>query len=108
MVLLCSGISIIWSSVDGILLILFWSWSLKGKLFPPSQASFLKSTVALAWIYSLILWIYYAIVEEFLTTIAHICAVILGILIGYILTTLTFSDLPEISTQEREALVPSY
>jgi hypothetical protein len=94
MFVLCSGISIVWSAVDGVILVLFYEFQLKQSLFETSDAHFLFLSLCVAWIYSLILWIYYAATDDLLTTIAHLCALLLGLLIGKILIVTSFSDLP--------------
>jgi hypothetical protein len=94
MFVLCSGISIVWSAVDGVIIVLFYEFQLKLRLFESSDAHFLFLSLCFAWLYSLILWIYYATTDDFLTTIAHLCALLLGLLIGKILIFFSFSDLP--------------
>lgn len=56
-------------------------------------------TLILSLLYDFSLWIYYAIVSDLLTTIAHICAIILGLLIAIIFHCITKSIVEESTTQ---------
>lgn len=75
----CVGISIIWSANVGIILIIAkYERLLQERIFTPKgcvqYCSLLPFTST---------WMYYALTEPFLTTLAHICALLLGLLIGH-------------------------
>jgi hypothetical protein len=69
----CVGISVVWSAQCSFSLLLF--------LFlqnPFSKKSLFASTL-ISTSLSLALWIYYLIVSDLITTIAHICSIVLGL-----------------------------
>ena len=73
----CVGVSVVWSAQMGIL-IHFRNFRSGSSLDSNSWSSL--------WYYfsltsGLIAWIYYAVIEEPITTVAHICALIMGVLV---------------------------
>ena len=87
MIVQCQGVSIVWSALWGYNPLTYYKL-LDIYDYSNSIKSFISITLAVSCLYSVILWVYYAIVEEALTTIAHLCALILGIIIAYILNPL--------------------
>ena len=87
MIVKCQGVSIVWSALCGYNPLTYYKL-LDIYDYSKSTQSFISITLAISCLYSVILWVYYAVVEEALTTIAHLCALILGIAIAYILNPL--------------------
>jgi hypothetical protein len=79
----CTGISIVWSAICGFNIMLYFTLE---RMIGNDGSAILKYgieiTLVLFCIYCLVLWVYYAVVEVFLTTIAHACALVLGLSIG--------------------------
>lgn len=72
----------------------------------------LRCATAVSLVMCTAAWIYYAITEDGLTTVAHICAVVLGVLLGSAFThavkyrgrqTTTYTDI-HAEVSERRAL----
>ena len=90
----CVGISIVWSANVGVIVIILkYLWSQSQSLLSlsearPSRYSFnFKSSGAVVAVVVVLTpcvtaWLYYAVVEEALTTLAHLCALLLGVIIG--------------------------
>jgi len=81
----CTGISIIWSAIDAINVLLFYQYNIKLMLYSKETLIFLDVALITSLLYSLALWIYYGITAAIIDTIAHICSILLGLLIGGIL-----------------------
>jgi inner membrane protein involved in colicin E2 resistance len=70
------GISVVWSAMIG--------YSAMGAyFFVPLSSILFTVSFAIAVLAALAVWIYYAVVEDLLTTIAHLYAVVLGVIIGF-------------------------
>lgn len=95
----------IWSALDGFNLYLYVNWQRGKRLFKPQADNILTYTLAIAWIYSIILWIYYTVTADALTTIAHLCALVLGIVVGKLLNVTAFRELVLISREENQNLL---
>lgn len=54
----------------------------KKDLYDPDHLPFLWVLISATWVYSLALWIYYAMNEDIITTVAHVLAILLGAGIG--------------------------
>lgn len=78
----CVGISVVWSAQCGFSLLKF--------LFLPNLFSKkkLSAAVLVSISLSLALWIYYLIASDLITTIAHICSIVLGVALFILLRML--------------------
>ena len=74
----CSGISIVWSAQIG------FCWSFRSSYFPSSENVLLRLLLGTSTLLDCGLWIYYYVIADQLTSIAHGCAVLLGILLAWI------------------------
>ena len=75
----CSGISIVWSALCGFNIFLYLR--IKHRYTDNlGHNQYLHIAMVLSTVYSTIAWVYYAIVSDALTTIAHICAILLGVI----------------------------
>lgn len=75
------GISVIWSSMEGYLV--YACYYLKAFSFDPNNLHFSFSIYfSISTIYSIFLWLFYCLVENFLTNLAHLCAILLGLIIS--------------------------
>ena len=79
----CFGVSIVWSALCSFVV---YSYTV---IFQPrctgidsNDSSNIKVSVFLSVLFSIILWTYYAFVEDFITSLAHFCAVMLGLVSG--------------------------
>lgn len=86
----CVGVSIIWCATLGwILMLLRYTMNSKNKVFNPNNTKRRKYSINAAMIAigadSLAI-LYYGIVAEAITTVAHVCAVLLGIVLWYLLS----------------------
>ena len=76
----CSGISIIWSAQIG------FCWSFRSAYHSPSSSETIRLhlLVGISSVLDCGLWIYYSVIADQLTTLAHGCAVLLGMLLARI------------------------
>ena len=93
----CTGISIVWSSLIG-----YYGYYISRKWFlyktdnqhnvliqqnqesnksPSIGSCFANTIVALSFLIGVAVWIYYAIFASMITSLAHFCALVLGVLI---------------------------
>jgi hypothetical protein len=78
----CTGISIIWSALCGFNLYSYSCFS-KLEIYDKFNQLFLQQVLVSSSIFSLSLWMYYFVVADGMTSLAHLCAVLLGFLSGY-------------------------
>ena len=75
----CSGISIVWSAQIG------FCWFFRSAYSTQSPETYvLRLLLGISTLLSCGLWIYYAVIADQLTTLAHGCAVLLGMLLAWI------------------------
>lgn len=94
----CTGISIIWSANCGFTTYFYYFVSRRLSLYKAENDKLIFTSLLVSLLYATTLWIYYAIVEDILTTIAHIAAVALGYFISFLLIHAT-SLLPNRSVE---------
>mmetsp|Transcript_19814 Transcript_19814/g.33332 ORF Transcript_19814/g.33332 Transcript_19814/m.33332 type:complete len:208 (+) Transcript_19814:111-734(+) len=92
----CVGISIVWSSNVGVILIFlkyFWTNRQDSDSYRAAHETHsfsfdnnlcCTSSTGVVLVACVAVWGYYAVVEEALTTVAHICALLLGAMIGHV------------------------
>jgi len=101
----CSGISIIWNAMDGFLVANYWQRKKYSdeNLNANNSLNLVMGHACVA--VGLAADIYYAILSEILTTVAHVCAVLLGMLL-YLVYTYSFRGQANSSiAQESIALI---
>ena len=81
----CAGVSIIWRALCGFIPFTFYSiQSFDSSVYEKQKNLHIISiTMYISLVYCIVLLIYYAIVAYAITTVAHFCALLLGLLIGY-------------------------
>ena len=77
----CTGISIVWSSFVGFSATVYFY--LESTNIDSDMKSTVKILLLASTLFAIALWIYYAVVADALTSVAHFAAVLLGGLIGY-------------------------
>ena len=90
----CRGISIVWSAYCGYILYLYYILK-KQFIHYYYPSNLFEISLILSILYDLSLWIYYGIVSDTLTTIAHIAAILLGFLIAIIFHCIVRSKIEE-------------
>lgn len=73
----CTGISVIWSAICGFNVVCF-SHFINIDAYTATHNLWMRYTVGVSVACSIIAWIYYAVVDAMLTSIAHVCAALLG------------------------------
>lgn len=87
----CTGISIVWSALCGYCWMVYYENKNKSNEYDAHYR--VLWALSVTTVYCSILWVYYLIVEALITTIAHVCAVLLGLVIGF-----TFNRLSQLNT----------
>jgi hypothetical protein len=80
----CTGISIVWCCVCSFNTYLWFQIYKSDIISSQGYKSSLYASISLAGLLSAGVIIYYGVVSELLTTIAHLCAIVLGVAIGFI------------------------
>lgn len=81
----CVGISIIWSAMYGFCAYTELRIGVLIRCDRPLSKGVLERVLfVLASLYCSLLWIYYLLVEPYITTLAHVAALSLGIILGHI------------------------
>jgi hypothetical protein len=82
----CVGISVVWSSNVGVIwmLVRLINGQRQWRNYSSYDQLIGASSTVTVIVACIAVWCYYAIIEEALTTVAHLCALILGIIIGNI------------------------
>ena len=85
----CAGVSVVWSALVGFTPFLFVNIKyFDATAYENLYVNFINATLYVSTVYSIALWIYYAMVATFITTVAHFCALVLGIFMAYIIIRL--------------------
>jgi hypothetical protein len=92
----CAGVSVIWSALAGFTPFLFFNIQYFDEMAYDKAyyVAGITTSLYISELYSIVLWIYYAVVASFITTVAHLCAIILGLLLGYIFVYILFRSNP--------------
>ena len=101
--MLCSGVSVVWSALDGCTLYLFYSNP--RNAFNKDEKGILSAFLAISWLYSLCLWVYYMVVADWLTSLAHLLAVLLGGLISHVMCKCGVFNAVDVASKERSRLL---
>eukprot|EP01038_Epipyxis_sp_PR26KG_P008644 gene8644-11684_t len=81
----CVGISVVWSGLCGInMLWMYWFCNSPNSLNNCKMNDVSATFFILSLLFCVAIWIYYAIVDNLLTSIAHFCAILLGFALGFI------------------------
>lgn len=101
----CTGISIVWSALCGFNMMLYAMLSTTIQRDGSAILKYgIRAFMVLFCCYCLALWIYYGVVEELLTTLAHFCALLLGFVIG-VWFKYTYSELYSQEELETQSLI---
>jgi hypothetical protein len=79
----CRGISIVWSANCGYSTYFAYKMRYGSYLYEKKALEMIKLTAIVSLLWCLALWIYYAVTADASTSIAHLCAILLGIVLSY-------------------------
>lgn len=81
----CVGISVVWCSYVGYLVCMYRWMQYKAKVkVQPTLLRCIRWAIAVALVYDGVACVYYAFAEPPITTVAHGCAVLMGVLVAYL------------------------
>jgi putative Mn2+ efflux pump MntP len=102
----CVGISIVWSANCGFSLVTYYYFAIKNEVYKnKSKTLKIKIGLIFTFLYCIVIWIYYCIVEHFITTVAHICAFLLGFLIGFFYQILILKKISQQINEKTQSLL---
>ena len=79
----CFGVSIVWSALCSFAIYSYVLFiSSRSYSIPLGNLVLIQSSLSTSTLFSILLWIYYAVVADFITSLAHLCAVLLGLVSG--------------------------
>ena len=104
----CAGVSVVWSALVGFTPFLFVNIKyFDATAYESVYVTFINATLHVSIVYSIALWIYYAVVATFITTVAHFCALVLGIFLAYMLVYIFLVFKPDRSNPVSESIPSS-
>eukprot|EP00039_Didymoeca_costata_P021653 m.345088 g.345088 ORF g.345088 m.345088 type:complete len:184 (+) comp25733_c0_seq1:127-678(+) len=84
----CSGVSIVWNALGSWLVFterrMIYGISSLWSPYPPHIKGAAQALLTIVVAMVLAVDVYYGIISELLTTIAHVCAIILGLVLGFV------------------------
>ena len=81
----CVGISIIWSSVFAFHMTIYHDF-----ISTTTSVTLIRVATFLSTIATVVTWLYYAVTEEMISTVAHLCAAVLGFVLAHIFKWVVF------------------
>lgn len=80
----CYGVSIVWSALCGFsVYIIYWNFNSADVINRKTRLLLIRLSLSSSALFSTALWMYYAVTSEIITTVAHLCAILLGVTLAF-------------------------